>query len=179
MCTNTRVVLVYVPCTHATYDAENGTDVFVDPLWLFEGGLEHTVHSMHHVVENKGRYKPVRYEGSKPVFFPIIITSYDILMRDAANFRKFEWAYLVVDEGHRLKNKDCKLMRELKSLQTNQRLLLTELSTFPYEASSCVCLEELYIQGNNLSGAWPLPELFELQKLNISNNSITTLYTKE
>jgi ATP-dependent DNA helicase len=56
---------------------------------------------------------------------PVIITSYDILMRDIANFRKFEWAYLVVDEGHRLKNKDCRLMRELKSLETHQRLLLT------------------------------------------------------
>ena len=52
---------------------------------------------------------------------PVIITSYDILMRDIGNFRKFSWAYLVVDEGHRLKNKDCKLMRELKSLDTHQR----------------------------------------------------------
>ena len=65
-------------------------------------------------------------------------------------------------------------LQKLKYLSINNN----ELSTFPYEASSCVCLEELYIQGNNLSGAWPLPELFELQKLNISNNSITTLYTK-
>ena len=65
-------------------------------------------------------------------------------------------------------------LQKLKYLSINNN----ELSTFPYEASSCVCLEELYIQGNNLSGAWPLPELFKLQKLNISNNSITTLYTK-
>ena len=57
--------------------------------------------------------------------FPIIITSYDILMRDVASFRKFSWSYLVVDEGHRLKNKDCRLMRELKSLDSSQRLLLT------------------------------------------------------
>ena len=64
-------------------------------------------------------------------------------------------------------------LQKLKYLSINNN----ELSTFPYEASSCVCLEELYIQGNNLSGAWPLPELFKLQKLNISNNSITTLYT--
>ena len=74
--------------------------------------------------KNGVSHKKVANAG-KDQDFPIIITSYDILMRDAANFRKFEWAYLVVDEGHRLKNKDCKLMRELKSLQTNQRLLLT------------------------------------------------------
>ena len=46
-------------------------------------------------------------------------------MRDCAHLRNFEWAYLVVDEGHRLKNKDCRLMKELKSLNTKQRLLLT------------------------------------------------------
>lgn len=47
------------------------------------------------------------------------------MMRDCAHLRNFEWAYLVVDEGHRLKNKDCRLMKELKSLNTKQRLLLT------------------------------------------------------
>ena len=57
--------------------------------------------------------------------FPVVITSYDIMMRDSAHLRNFEWAYLVVDEGHRLKNKDCRLMKELKSLNTKQRLLLT------------------------------------------------------
>jgi ATP-dependent DNA helicase len=31
----------------------------------------------------------------------------------------------VVDEGHRLKNFNCKLIRELKTLQTENRLLLT------------------------------------------------------
>jgi hypothetical protein len=28
---------------------------------------------------------------------------------------RFTWKYLVVDEGHRLKNKDCRLMRELQA----------------------------------------------------------------
>ncbi len=63
--------------------------------------------------------------GNVPDDFPVIITSYDILMRDIGSFRKFDWGYLCVDEGHRLKNKDCRLMRELKSLRTQNRLLLT------------------------------------------------------
>ena len=57
--------------------------------------------------------------------FPVIITSYDIAMRDSSHLSRFTWAYLVVDEGHRLKNKDCRLMKELKRLNANQRVLLT------------------------------------------------------
>ena len=57
--------------------------------------------------------------------FPVVVTSYDIILRDIANFRKFNWEFLIVDEGHRLKNKDCRLMHALKSLRSNQRLLMT------------------------------------------------------
>jgi len=32
---------------------------------------------------------------------------------------------LVVDEGHRLKNRECKLIKELAQLQTGNKLLLT------------------------------------------------------
>lgn len=35
------------------------------------------------------------------------------------------WSYLVVDEGHRLKNAACKLNAELRAYDTQHRLLLT------------------------------------------------------
>jgi SNF2 family DNA or RNA helicase len=35
------------------------------------------------------------------------------------------WSYLVVDEGHRLKNAACKLNAELRAYSTQHRLLLT------------------------------------------------------
>ncbi len=35
------------------------------------------------------------------------------------------WKYLIVDEGHRLKNFECKLIRELRTLPVENRLLLT------------------------------------------------------
>eukprot|EP00948_MAST-09A_sp_MAST-9A-sp1_P000345 g345.t1 len=57
--------------------------------------------------------------------FPVLVTSYDILMRDASFFRKINWNVLTVDEGHRLKNKDCRLMRILKEFRSNMRLLLS------------------------------------------------------
>jgi SNF2 family DNA or RNA helicase len=38
---------------------------------------------------------------------------------------KVKWAYIVVDEGHRLKNVGCKLATELKLFKADNRLLIT------------------------------------------------------
>ncbi|KAI3704552.1 hypothetical protein L1987_74776 [Smallanthus sonchifolius] len=58
--------------------------------------------------------------------FPIVITSYEVAMNDARKYlRHYDWKYLVVDEGHRLKNSKCKLLRELKWLHVENKLLLT------------------------------------------------------
>lgn len=39
--------------------------------------------------------------------------------------QRFQWKYLIVDEGHRIKNLNCRLVRELKRLPTDNKLLLT------------------------------------------------------
>ncbi|CAG8498707.1 16172_t:CDS:10, partial [Acaulospora morrowiae] len=57
--------------------------------------------------------------------FPIVVTSYEIVMNDRKYLQKFAWKYIIVDEGHRIKNLNCKLIRELKSYQSANRLLLT------------------------------------------------------
>jgi len=40
-------------------------------------------------------------------------------------FRSTKWRYIVVDEGHRMKNMHCRLIRELKQYQASNKLLLT------------------------------------------------------
>ena len=60
----------------------------------------------------------------KPTF-PVIVTSYEVVMADRKFLSKYNFKYLVVDEGHRLKNFDCKLIRELKYIPTANKLLLT------------------------------------------------------
>lgn len=40
--------------------------------------------------------------------FPVIITTYEICINDRQYLSGFLWKYIVVDEGHRLKNLDCK-----------------------------------------------------------------------
>ena len=53
------------------------------------------------------------------------ITSYEIAMNDQASFRNVRWTYIVVDEGHRLKNMHCRLIKSLKLYSSTNRLLLT------------------------------------------------------
>ena len=53
------------------------------------------------------------------------ITSYEIAMNDQPHFRKVRWLYIVVDEGHRLKNMHCRLIKSLKQYTSSNRLLLT------------------------------------------------------
>lgn len=55
----------------------------------------------------------------------VIITSYEIILRDFEHLNRISWKFLLVDEGHRLKNVNCKLIRELKRLKTSNRLLIT------------------------------------------------------
>ncbi|OAV94019.1 hypothetical protein, variant [Puccinia triticina 1-1 BBBD Race 1] len=57
--------------------------------------------------------------------FPVVVTSYEIVMNDCQFLRQYAWSYIVVDESHRLKNLECKLVQELKSYQSANRLLLT------------------------------------------------------
>jgi len=57
--------------------------------------------------------------------FPIIITSYEVCITDRSALSKFDFSYLVVDEGQRVKNRDCRLVRELKKLNSQNRLLLS------------------------------------------------------
>lgn len=45
--------------------------------------------------------------------FNVLITHYDLIMRDKTFLKKIHWYYLIVDEGHRLKNHECALAQTL------------------------------------------------------------------
>ncbi|XP_067010146.2 lymphoid-specific helicase isoform X1 [Anabrus simplex] len=57
--------------------------------------------------------------------FPVLITSFEVPMRDKRVFQCRRWKYIVVDEGHRLKNPNSQLAKTLKSIACENRLLLT------------------------------------------------------
>jgi len=55
----------------------------------------------------------------------VVVTSYEIVIADVKFLQRYTWKYIVVDEGHRLKNFNCKLLRELRTIPTANKLLLT------------------------------------------------------
>ncbi|XP_022760477.1 chromatin structure-remodeling complex protein SYD-like isoform X2 [Durio zibethinus] len=59
--------------------------------------------------------------------FNILLTTYEYLMNkhDRPKLSKIHWHYIVIDEGHRIKNASCKLNADLKHYQSSHRLLLT------------------------------------------------------
>eukprot|EP00798_Chlamydomonas_sp_ICE-L_P024975 gene24975-10636_t len=63
--------------------------------------------------------------GKVPEGFPVIVTSFEIVIADAKFLQQYKFKYMVVDEGHRLKNFNCKLIRELKLIPAENRLLLS------------------------------------------------------
>ncbi|TKX20507.1 SNF2 family N-terminal domain-containing protein 4 [Elsinoe australis] len=69
------------------------------------------------------RRKKLKSPGSKD--FPVICTSYEITMNDRKFLGHYGWKFIIIDEGHRIKNLDCKLIRELQSYQSANRLLIT------------------------------------------------------
>ena len=44
---------------------------------------------------------------------------------DRPRLAKLAWGYIIIDEGHRLKNAGCKLNAEIKMYDAGSRLLLT------------------------------------------------------
>lgn len=57
--------------------------------------------------------------------FDVVLTSYELSIKDFAKFTKTNWKFLIIDEGHRLKNMNCLLIRILKQLNVANRLLIT------------------------------------------------------
>ncbi|XP_013913283.1 PREDICTED: chromodomain-helicase-DNA-binding protein 1-like [Thamnophis sirtalis] len=57
--------------------------------------------------------------------FHILLTTYEMCLKDAAFLKRFNWTCLVVDEAQRLKNQDSLLHKTLSEYSTDFRLLLT------------------------------------------------------
>ncbi|MBN3288763.1 CHD1L protein, partial [Polyodon spathula] len=57
--------------------------------------------------------------------FHILLTTYEICIRDACFLKRFDWRVLVVDEAHRLKNQNSLLHKMLSEFSVGFTLLLT------------------------------------------------------
>ncbi|XP_013778295.1 chromodomain-helicase-DNA-binding protein 7-like isoform X3 [Limulus polyphemus] len=57
--------------------------------------------------------------------FNVMITTFEILLTDCLELREIPWRCVIIDEAHRLKNRNCKLLEGLRLLNMEHRVLLT------------------------------------------------------
>ncbi|XP_048477169.1 chromodomain-helicase-DNA-binding protein 8-like [Rhincodon typus] len=81
--------------------------------------------------DSKGHFIPGAYR------FDALITTFEMILSDCPELREIQWRCVIIDEAHRLKNRNCKLLEGLKlmdlTLEESQRM----------ENSRC----EIFIQG--------------------------------
>ncbi|PRP86333.1 chromodomain helicase DNA binding protein [Planoprotostelium fungivorum] len=85
---------------HGTADARN---LIYDYEWFYEG----------------------QEKASKYYKFHVLITTYEVAMMEFSRLSNVPWQYLVVDEGHRLKNNSGKLFGMLRKYRVAHKLILT------------------------------------------------------
>lgn len=66
------------------------------------------------------------YYRKRRIFkFNVIVTSYNILVSDAELFGNIHWRYVIVDEAHKLKNQESKLLQVMRNFSWDSCLLMT------------------------------------------------------
>uniref|UniRef100_A0A670ZY00 Chromodomain helicase DNA binding protein 4 n=1 Tax=Pseudonaja textilis TaxID=8673 RepID=A0A670ZY00_PSETE len=73
----------------------------------------------------RGGKKASRMKKEASVKFHVLLTSYELITIDMAILGSIDWACLVVDEAHRLKNNQSKFFRVLNGYSLQHKLLLT------------------------------------------------------
>jgi SNF2 family DNA or RNA helicase len=69
--------------------------------------------------------RPVEVAGAGYAMRPVVLTTYETVVRDGAELNRFGWASIIVDEGHRLKNHEARLSVVMRKLTSGNRFLLT------------------------------------------------------
>ncbi|XP_055081328.1 chromodomain-helicase-DNA-binding protein 4a isoform X1 [Periophthalmus magnuspinnatus] len=73
----------------------------------------------------RGGKKASRMKKDSSLKFHVLLTSYELITIDMAILGSIDWACLVVDEAHRLKNNQSKFFRVLNNYSLQHKLLLT------------------------------------------------------
>ncbi|XP_028649461.1 chromodomain-helicase-DNA-binding protein 8 [Erpetoichthys calabaricus] len=57
--------------------------------------------------------------------FDALITTFEMVLSDCPELREIEWRCVIIDEAHRLKNRNCKLLDSLRHMDLEHKILLT------------------------------------------------------
>ena len=69
------------------------------------------------------RIQNLPLSNQKSFTFPVVITSFEICMIDRMYLEKYTWQYLILDEGHRIKNRNCRLVSNMLVCKSNTIIL--------------------------------------------------------
>ena len=76
--------------------------------------------------QSRAMIKQYEWENAAgKIQFNVLITTYEILLRDKEALGELNWAVLAVDEGHRLKNDDSMVYQALMEFSTQYRMCIT------------------------------------------------------
>ncbi|KFD45247.1 hypothetical protein M513_13876 [Trichuris suis] len=109
---------IVVPCaTLDNWESEFKRFAPKVPILIFHGNKEER-RKMEH------KFNQLQRVGSKKCY-PIIICNYEVVMAEKNLFKNIEWRFLILDEGHRIKNCGGLTRKLMKQLPSSGRLLLT------------------------------------------------------
>lgn len=74
---------------------------------------------------NERKRKRMGWRSTGKEMYNVVITSYQLILQDAAAFKMRAWRYLVLDEAHNIKNFKSQRWQTMLNLRTERRLLLT------------------------------------------------------
>lgn len=73
-----------------------------------------------------GVRKAIQQQEIKHSNFQVLLTTFEYVIKDRPALSKVRWKYMIVDEGHRLKNTNSKLTSVLQQYyRSRYRLILT------------------------------------------------------
>ena len=88
------------------------------PLVLFYGNPDERFNTREEIIK---KHK-IGKNYSTP---PIVLTSFEVPLHEKSFIKSQNWRYIIIDEGHRIKNYECLLIQVLKACKSMNRLLLT------------------------------------------------------
>ncbi|RHY02456.1 hypothetical protein DYB36_008466, partial [Aphanomyces astaci] len=90
-----------------------------------ERGTKFTGKDLRSLIRAQGWYYP-NMEQTKSVFkFNVCLTTYETILADFEEFEAIHWRLLAVDEAHRLKSAGSRVLKQMRVLNVDRKLLLT------------------------------------------------------
>ena len=57
--------------------------------------------------------------------FNVVLTTFEMVVAQPEPLARVRWTHLIVDEGHRLKNRHSRVLDELRDVRSRRKLVLT------------------------------------------------------